>query len=77
VVVGHPEFEPQAPSEEHLPIRINGGTVPHIGDQLYLLPRHICPTVNNFDQAMIVRGGKIVGLAPVSARGRESPIIEI
>jgi D-serine deaminase-like pyridoxal phosphate-dependent protein len=57
VVVGHPEFEPQAPSEEHLPIRINGGTVPHIGDQLYLLPRHICPTVNNFDQAMIVRGG--------------------
>ena len=43
-VVGHPEFEPLRPSEEHLPV--NAGSrerMPPIGAQLYLLPRHVCP----------------------------------
>jgi D-serine deaminase-like pyridoxal phosphate-dependent protein len=72
-VLGHPEFEPQTPSEEHLTIKINGGVCPSVGDQLYLIPRHVCPTVNNFDEALLVQGGAIVGIDRVSARGRESP----
>ena len=72
-VLGHPEFEPQAPSEEHLTIRINGGACPNVGDQLYLVPRHVCPTINNFDEALLIRSGAIVGIERVSARGRESP----
>lgn len=75
VVLGHPELEPLAPSEEHLPMRVaDGARCPEIGELLFLVPRHVCPTVNNFDDAVIVSGGKLLEVAPVSARGRERPI---
>jgi D-serine deaminase-like pyridoxal phosphate-dependent protein len=73
-VLGHPELEPLAPSEEHLPIRVNSGDGPQIGDTLFLIPRHVCPTVNNFDEAVIVQSGYALRLEAVSARGRERPI---
>lgn len=75
VVLGHPELEPLTPSEEHLPMRMaDGASAPAIGELLYLVPRHVCPTVNNFDDAVIVSGGKLVAVEAVSARGRERPI---
>jgi D-serine deaminase-like pyridoxal phosphate-dependent protein len=73
-VIGHPEFLPSKPSEEHLPIDVAGDS-PRIGDILYLLPKHICPTVNNFDQALIVIGGRIAAVEQVTSRGREAPLI--
>ncbi len=76
-VVGHSELSPQRPSEEHLPIRSDGVPVPGIGETLYLAPQHVCPTVNNFDEALLVREGKIVEVAKVSARGRESPLASL
>lgn len=76
VVVGHPELTPLAPSEEHLPMAVAGeATGPHVGEALYLLPRHVCPTVNNFDYALLVRDGQIESLEKVSARGREAPLL--
>jgi D-serine deaminase-like pyridoxal phosphate-dependent protein len=42
---------------------------------LYIVPRHVCPTINNFDHALIVRSGRIVAVEPVSARGREAPLL--
>jgi D-serine deaminase-like pyridoxal phosphate-dependent protein len=76
VVVGHPELTPLTPSEEHLPL----GTVeemrgPQVGEVLYLLPRHVCPTVNNFDDALLVQDGRITSVEKVSARGREAPLL--
>jgi D-serine deaminase-like pyridoxal phosphate-dependent protein len=71
-VLGHPDWEPVRPSEEHLPIDLPpGAEAPEIGAQLYLLPRHICPTINNFDAAAIVSGGRAVRLEAVTARGHE------
>jgi D-serine deaminase-like pyridoxal phosphate-dependent protein len=76
LVVGHPELTPLSPSEEHLPIAVKEGSIaPRIGDVLYLLPRHICPTVNNFDTALLVRSGRIESEEKVSARGREAPLL--
>jgi len=75
LVAGHPELAPQGPSEEHLPMRSSTGAVPQIGEVLYLLPRHVCPTVNNFDCALLVRDGKVEAVEKVSARGREEPIL--
>jgi D-serine deaminase-like pyridoxal phosphate-dependent protein len=75
-VVGHPDFRPQSPSEEHLPIDVDGPALPGIGEQLFLLPRHICPTVNNFDHALIVRSGRLQGVERVTARGHEAPTSE-
>jgi D-serine deaminase-like pyridoxal phosphate-dependent protein len=77
VVLGHPELEPLTPSEEHLPMRVTGnGDVPGIGEVLYLVPRHVCPTVNNFDDALIVSAGKLIAVESVSARGRERAVLE-
>jgi D-serine deaminase-like pyridoxal phosphate-dependent protein len=74
-VLGEPGYSPSKPSEEHLPIDVMEGSGPAIGDLLYLLPRHICPTVNNFDHAVLVRWGRIVDLHRVTARGREAPMV--
>jgi D-serine deaminase-like pyridoxal phosphate-dependent protein len=75
VVVGRPELTPLSPSEEHLPISVEGGAAgPQVGEALYLLPRHVCPTVNNFDCALLVREGEIESVEKVSARGREAPL---
>jgi len=77
VVVGHSELTPLSPSEEHLPMLVQGGAIgPVAGEALYLLPRHVCPTVNNFDCALLVQGGEIKSVERVSARGREAPLLQ-
>ena len=77
VVLGHPELTPLSPSEEHLPMAVQeGATAPEIGEPLYLLPRHICPTVNNFDYALLVSKGTIESTESVSTRGREAPLLQ-
>jgi D-serine deaminase-like pyridoxal phosphate-dependent protein len=73
-VAGRSDLRPLKPSEEHLPIEVLGGTRPAIGEALYLVPRHVCPTVNNFDDALIVSGGRVIGVERVTARGHESPV---
>jgi D-serine deaminase-like pyridoxal phosphate-dependent protein len=76
IVMGHPELTPIGPSEEHLPMQVKSGPVPDIGEVLYLIPRHVCPTVNNFDSALLVRKGEIQSVEKVSARGREMPLLQ-
>jgi D-serine deaminase-like pyridoxal phosphate-dependent protein len=76
VVAGHPELTPLSPSEEHLPMAVEGEAAgPQVGEALYLLPRHVCPTVNNFDCALLVQNGQIESVERVSARGREAPLL--
>jgi D-serine deaminase-like pyridoxal phosphate-dependent protein len=70
-VLGRPGLIGLKPSEEHLPIEVHSGETPSRGELLYLLPAHVCPTVNNFDKAILVRGGKVEDVLPVTARGRE------
>jgi len=75
-VLDRPDLKPQKPSEEHLPIEITGGQKPRIGENLYLIPTHVCPTVNNFDRAWWVEDGTATRSEPVSARGREAMICD-
>jgi D-serine deaminase-like pyridoxal phosphate-dependent protein len=75
MVLGRPDLVPLKPSEEHLPVQVPSGSVrPAIGEILYLVPRHVCPTVNNFDDALIVSKKRVVSTEAVSARGHESPL---
>lgn len=75
-VLGHPELTPLKPSEEHLPLEVHAGyPAPAIGEKLYLLPKHVCPTVNNFDQALLVDNGRVIAVEAVAARGHENPMI--
>lgn len=74
-VIGHAKLLPQKPSEEHLPIEsASPAEKPAIGEVLYLVPKHVCPTVNNFDDALIIEGGRVVAVEKVTARGREAPL---
>jgi len=76
VVVGHSELTPLSPSEEHLPMALQVGAAgPQVGEALHLLPRHVCPTVNNFDCALLVRDGEVQSEETVSARGHEAPLL--
>jgi D-serine deaminase-like pyridoxal phosphate-dependent protein len=75
VALGHPQLTALSPSEEHLPFAVEDGrSRPPVGQLLYLLPRHVCPTVNNFDSALAVRDGTIRSVEKVSARGHEAPL---
>lgn len=79
-VIGYPNLTPGKPSEEHLPLSVADTNLttengfPKIGTKLYLLPRHVCPTVNNFDHALLVARGRVVAVEPVTARGHEKPL---
>jgi D-serine deaminase-like pyridoxal phosphate-dependent protein len=74
-VLGKPQLKPLKPSEEHLPIEsMSDDNIPSIGEKLYLVPKHICPTVNNFDQALFVVDGRVRAVESVTARGHEAPL---
>jgi D-serine deaminase-like pyridoxal phosphate-dependent protein len=76
LVAGMNYLEPLRPSEEHLPIRVPEKALsPELGDLVYLIPRHVCPTVNNFDWALIIAEREIVAVERVHARGREKPLL--
>ncbi len=74
-VIGHSDWKPAKPSEEHLPIEIPPNATVALGDKLYLIPRHVCPTVNNFDEALLVVKGKVQGVASVAARGHQGTAV--
>jgi D-serine deaminase-like pyridoxal phosphate-dependent protein len=77
---GNPCAEPRGdwhataltPSEEHLPMRTAGGPAPPLGTLMRLVPRHVCPTVNLADDAVLLDAERIVGIVPVRARGHET-----
>ncbi len=58
-------------SEEHglLDIR-DWPSAPEIGDMVRLLPNHVCPVINLFDEVALVQGERVLGLARVDARGK-------
>lgn len=61
-VVGH--------SEEHLVVEAGPGHGYQLGDLLYGLPHHICPTVALYERAFAVENQELVGAWPTSARDR-------
>jgi D-serine deaminase-like pyridoxal phosphate-dependent protein len=55
----------------HAEIRIPSGTpAPRLGEVVTIVPNHVCPVVEQFDEFMVSRTGTIVGRWPIDARGR-------
>lgn len=72
--VNCPDLEAVFQSEEHLNVRLSvnsGMALPKIGDLLYALPYHICPTVALYDHVWVVRDGKVTDQWQVQARKRK------
>ena len=66
---------PLIPSEEHLPIQVPPGTsLPERGTAMYLIPRHVCPTVNLSEHALLMDSKKNVELIEIDAKGHEGPL---
>jgi D-serine deaminase-like pyridoxal phosphate-dependent protein len=63
--------EPVVHSEEHLTLRTPEARRFNVGDCLYGIPRHICPTVALYDRAHVIRGGKLTDQWQVTARARK------
>lgn len=67
-VLDHPELTPQQASEEHLPCHVDGPS-PALGELLWLVPEHVCTTVNLHREAVWIRDGRFAGVGPVGASG--------
>ena len=62
------DWTPRKLNEEHGYVEIREPA--RIGDKVWLVPSHVCPTVNLHDQVWYGRGGKVDGSWSVTARGR-------
>lgn len=47
-----------------------GSPAPRVGDRVVIVPNHVCPTVNLYDELVVVEDGQVVDTWPVAARGR-------
>ena len=58
-------------NEEHQVLRLPENTPrPNVGDQFYLIPRHVCTTVNLYDEVYVIDSDNtFVETWPVDARG--------
>lgn len=70
-VLGYPDAVITGLSEEHGTIDFSASLKkPAIGERLHILPNHVCPVVNLFDQVHMASNGHVVRTERVAARGR-------
>lgn len=65
-----PELVPVGHSEEHLVLDAKEGHSYRIGDVLYGVPIHICPTVASYQEALVIQNGEQVATWKTVARDR-------
>jgi len=71
VFLNAPGLKPVGHSEEHLVLEAGAGHGYKIGDLLYGLPYHICPTVALYERAIIIEDKKVSGEWKTIARDRK------
>ena len=64
-------YEVKSQSEEHLVISVKDWANIHVGDLLYGVPYHICPTVALYDEANIIENGALVDTWKIDARKKK------
>jgi len=70
VVVGRPDLILDFMNEEHGVGHLTGAAPLAIGERLEVIPLHVCSAVNLFDEASVVRAGRVDRTIPIAARGR-------
>ncbi|WP_183572091.1 D-TA family PLP-dependent enzyme [Mucilaginibacter sp. X5P1] len=71
IFLNAPELKPVGHSEEHLVLEAGAGHTYKIGDLLYGLPYHICPTVALYERAITIEDKKVAGEWKTIARDRK------
>jgi D-serine deaminase-like pyridoxal phosphate-dependent protein len=67
---GLPDAKAVLQNEEHLVIETEQASSFQPGDELWAMPRHICPTCALHKQVYVVAGRKVIGMWQVAARDR-------
>ena len=65
------DYEVRSQSEEHLVVEVKDWENLHVGDVLYGIPYHICPTVALYDEAVVVENGDVIDTWNVVARKKK------
>ncbi|QDG76247.1 D-TA family PLP-dependent enzyme [Labrenzia sp. PHM005] len=68
-VLGRPDITVDALSEEHGVLRADAIDL-EVGDKIRIVPNHVCVVSNMVDEVQLIRGDKVLGTSPVSARGK-------
>lgn len=68
------DYELISQSEEHGVLKVKNWDVIKVGDVLYGVPYHICPTVNLYEEAQVVENGETIDTWQVLARRRKISI---
>lgn len=66
-----PGAMPYSQSEEHLVVKVPDTSLYNVGQLVYGIPWHVCPTVALYDNVMIVENGKVATSWDVVARKRK------
>ncbi|WP_127130002.1 D-TA family PLP-dependent enzyme [Pseudoflavitalea rhizosphaerae] len=65
-----PELKPVGQSEEHLVLEAGTGHGYKVGDILYGIPHHVCPTVALYERGITVENSVVSGAWKIAARDR-------
>ena len=65
-----PDAEPVSHSEEHMVVHVPDSSKHKVGDVLYGVPNHVCPTVALYERASVVENSNVVGEWKVTARDK-------
>lgn len=66
-----PELQPVGHSEEHLILKAEKDNAYKVGDVLYIVPFHVCPTVALHETLAVVENNNVIGSWNVVARKRK------
>jgi D-serine deaminase-like pyridoxal phosphate-dependent protein len=58
--------------EEHAYVRLGAGDSLDLGQAVRVVPNHVCPAVNLYDELVAVRSGEVVDRWRVDARGKSA-----
>ncbi|MHA1292061.1 MAG: DSD1 family PLP-dependent enzyme [Promethearchaeota archaeon] len=64
-----PRFKIRVITEEHTQLKALGAII-ELGQQIELIPAHICPTVNLYDYFTVIRNNKVIAKWNILARGK-------
>jgi D-serine deaminase-like pyridoxal phosphate-dependent protein len=71
-LLGEPGAQVVSLSEEHGKVELPTESSLKVGDRTRVVPDHVCPVINLFDNIHLISGTKIVDVLPVAARGRST-----
>ncbi|GAB3647387.1 D-TA family PLP-dependent enzyme [Echinicola sediminis] len=68
--IEHPDWKVKSHSEEHMVVEV-GADEMKVGEEVYVIPYHICPTVAMYDKVLTVENYRITGQWNTVARRRK------